>query len=442
MLKLLKKISGNKISISAGEQDALVKESDEKIAKVSNTEDQLDPNIMAVSEKTGWTYAYAEWRMKNAKEYLGVSFATYNKHNFFEMSLYDQAERYRKILLASKTPHKKKLNMLDNILDPEGLENAIVKVSGATGWSREMAKEKILDARSRSGCAYKEYVLYKFYEVEESEQERYFLIHDSKKLQDKYNKNQEFKRILRDKSKTNAYFENYVKRTWCVNTEVSEEEFIKKFITCKRVIYKPINGSGGHGIEAFWVNKDNIKELYACLRSYPIGVIEEYVVQHPEMNRLCSACINTVRVVSISSNSKPVTKSGKYLDLAYCAVRIGRGDSVVDNNHSGGMIAAVDQDTGKILTSAADQDGNVYEYHPVTLTAIKGFTIPYFFEAIELVRKIIIEKEIEGYLGWDVAISANGPVIIEVNYIPGVAALTIPHGIEKRGMKSLMEQYL
>lgn len=258
----------------------------------------------------------------------------------------------------------------------------------------------------------------------------------------KYDVDKEFSYILTDKGKTNEYFEEYLNRPWCVNTRVSQDEFFNTFAGIEKVIYKPIDGNRGKGIKSFKLSNENIKDVYNELSAMPEGVVEAFVVQHPEMSSLNPDSVNTVRIVSISSNRKSVTKGGKNMDIAYAALRIGNGNSVVDNFHSGGMAASIDMATGQLNTAAADMNGNVFDPHPVTGTPIKGFKVPYFDEAVNMVKEAIEKNKIEGYLGWDIAISENGPVLIEVNVSPGVVLLSMPYATEKIGMRKFMEKYL
>ena len=60
-----------------------------------------------------------------------------------------------------------------------------------------------------------------------------------------------------------------------------------------------------------------------------------------------------------------------------------------------------------------------------------------------MVKEAIVEKKLDGYLGWDIAITENGPVLIETNLTPGVILFSMPYiATEKRGMKHVMEKYL
>ena len=57
--------------------------------------------------------------------------------------------------------------------------------------------------------------------------------------------------------------------------------------------------------------------------------------------------------------------------------------------------------------------------HPVTGVAFKGFQIPFWVETIEMMKKAVPEASYISNIGWDVAITNSGPVIVEANTIPG-----------------------
>lgn len=92
---------------------------------------------------------------------------------------------------------------------------------------------------------------------------------------------------------------------------------------------------------------------------------------------------------------------------------------VVDNFSSGGMYTYVNSE-GNVYVDAIDRNDNIFTEHPITKQKIVGFKVPLFKEAVELVKetaKIVPEV---AYVGWDVAISEKGPVIVEGNCFPGV----------------------
>lgn len=389
--------------------------------------------IQSVAEKTGWSYSYVADLIEDARTRLGVGYKDYAKYEFYTLSLEEQEEKYHAIL--EKREKRKKR-------EDKQKEKTIAEVMKVTGWSHEDTEAAVVEAQSRTDCTWKEYMIYKFYEQEKELQNEIFMINESKKISNKYDVDKEFVKVLCNKESTNNCFSEYLRRPWCVNTKISFEEFKEKFADSGKIIYKPLGGHCGHGVKAFEIHSDNMKKLYKKIVNYPEGVVEQYVVQHSEMSRLSPTSVNTVRIVSISSQNQSVTVDGKKIDIPYAAVRMGGEDSVVDNFHSGGMVAVIDMEKGEISTNAADEAGNVYEKHPGTDVVIKGFKIPYFKEAVELVMEACEKNKIEGYLGWDIAITKDGPVLIEVNTKPAAALLSMPYLAEKKGMKKLMDRYL
>lgn len=398
-----------------------------------NSNPAREKHIAAVMEATGWTRKKTVDTIKEAKARLGISYGDYSRNAFYNIPIEEQKAKYDEIL---ERKERRRINT------EKKNEKSIAGVMAATGWDHDYTEAKILEARERTGCTYKEYLIYKFYELTPEEQDKVFVAKYSRKITAKYDVNKEFADMLYNKEATNVYFSKYLRRPWCVNTKITLDEFKEKFSDSKRVIYKPLGGNRGRGVEAFDIDSENAETVYNTLATYPAGVVEQYVVQHPAVSSINPDSVNTLRIVTISSNTQPVTAEGKMKDFAYAALRIGGSGSIVDNFHSGGMVAAIDLETGELVTDAADGDGRVFEKHPATGTVIKGFKIPYFKEALELVDEAITEKKIEGYLGWDIAITENGPVLIEVNVIPGVVLLSMPYVAEKKGMKYVMEKYM
>lgn len=335
-----------------------------------------------------------------------------------------------------------KLNMRQKTLREELFKSYIYILMLKTGLSREILCKKFIAAEKRTGCHYKEFYRYKLYEMTSAEQEKVLVQSFNKVIKEKYNEGKRWINIFPDKAKTNKLFNEYIKRVWCVNRKISFEEFRKVFSDSSRIIYKPKNGAYGRGVCVFSIDKDNIDEVYKKIINFPVGIVEEYVVQHSELLRLSPNSVNTLRIVTVSSNDFPVTKDGKHVDVAYATLRIGDGNAVVDNFHSGGMCANVDLKTGELITDASDDACNIYINHPATGVKIKGFVIPYFKEALDMVNEAIIKNNIEGYLGWDVAITNDGPLLIEINTNPGVVLLQQPYAAEKLGMKYILEKYI
>lgn len=404
---------------------------------VKRLKEQKESCLAATARETGCSLREAENVVNEARSRLGISYRDYEAFEFFRLSPEEQKTKYREIQKqrASENPERDR--------ETPAMKRAVIKtVMERTGWSWSEAVTKIVDAKRRTNCMYKEYQIYKFYDLDEATQNDMFLIDMSRKVVEKYDVDNKYFLLLCNKEKTNKRFSAYMRRPWCVNTKISYWNFRRKFAKCQRLIYKPVRGCKGNGVQAFDITPKTARAVFKQLSALPEGVVEQYVKQHPAMSSLSPSSVNTIRVVTISSNTHPVTADGKMLDIAYAALRIGGSNALVDNFHSGGMAAGVDLETGELVTNAADMDGNVYEVHPATGTKIKGFRIPYFAEALEMVKKACEDSGVTGFLGWDIAIAEDGPMLIEINLRPGVVLLTAPFAAEKKGMKHVMEKYL
>lgn len=403
----------------------------------ANREEQRERCIVETMQNRSCSREEAVCHLDAAMERWELRYSDYLEYDFCRLEEPEQEKAYQ-VLSAEKA--RKKEERAVRLRQERA--SVVERVMEKTGWDRKTTRENIKKAKDRTGCSYEEYLLYRFYELDEKTQDEIFLTEFSHKLAVKYVASREFGRMLCDKAATNRFFSECVKRPWCLNKDIGLEEFCKIFADCKKIVYKPLGGNWGRGVVGFAV-QDNLRQIYDQVASYPEGVVEQFVIQHPQMCQLSPTAVNTVRIGTISSTTMPVTAEGKMVDVAYASLKIGGVTSeIVDNLHGGGMVAGIDLQTGTLITDGADSQGNLYEVHPVTGTRIKGFRIPYFKEAVEMVVKAAAEKKLNGYLGWDVAITENGPELIEANQLPGAILVSLPYIAEKKGMKPIMEKYL
>lgn len=229
-----------------------------------------------------------------------------------------------------------------------------------------------------------------------------------------------------DKTQFNQTFAQWVQRDWVKADAQLTREALLSFLKDKdRVIYKPLEGSSGQGIvkyeKADW---QDIGAFMDTLKKNGDGIVEELVIQHPDMARMCPTSVNTVRIATLLGD--------KQEGIVYAFLRIGNG-KVMDNVDCGGMAARVDLDSGMLLTVGADKQGNTYEKHPITGTPIIGFRIPFFEEAKEMCLQAMRVVPQVRFVAWDVAITADGPRFIEGNSFPSHAvpqfAAHYPDGI-------------
>ena len=301
-----------------------------------------------------------------------------------------------------------------------------------TGWSYEVAKEKMEESKAKCGAEYK---AYRFWETDEETQKTYFTKGDANALRKKYNTNKENVACFRNKNEFNEVFGDCLGRVWTYNKDVSLEEFTEKFKNEKKVIYKPLSASCGSGVQVFDISEDSAETSYDRIKTLPVGIVEGYLIQHPDMSRFSKRAVNTLRVVSVFKDDE--------VHILYAAFRMAGGDAVVDNFHNGGVLALIDLESGKVMTDAIDLSGKIYETHPATGEIIKGFQVPYWDEVKALIDKAGRIVEGVGYVGWDIAVTESGPVLIEGNTSPAPNVLQLPFYLqEHRGMHHVVERYL
>lgn len=200
--------------------------------------------ISLVMEETGWTHDFALKKMKGAKRRAGISFNNYYIYNFHEVPKNRQKNAWQEIL--NKGKEERESTLIHHKVKAER-EEYIEKIMQITGWSREVTENRLRAARKNTGCTYKEYYTYGFFNLKEEEQKQMALIACSQKLSEKYNVNRLFLSLIQNKEKSNRYFEKWLGRNWCVNKKVTFEEFKNIFKHTDKVVYKPLKGNRGIG---------------------------------------------------------------------------------------------------------------------------------------------------------------------------------------------------
>ena len=405
-------------------------ELESRYKKLSDRRHAREQCIAMTMDYRGCSREEAVAMLNDARKRLGVPYKIYRRYHFFELTEAEQEERFNEVNLVQESRR----------IEKETKENGFLEIiKKETGWDDDRLTQELDRSRSISGANITDYYAFRFWELSPEEQEQYFTRDLSKLIADRLDTNEIYTDILLNKELTCQYFSDYMRRKWGISRRMTYEDFTKTFGNGK-IVYKPLNGRGGLGIEFFDLTDENSREVYDHIQSLPRGLIEAFVVQHEDLNKLAPNSVNTVRVVTLSAKSNGKDIPEDFFDIAYVALRIGKGDSNVDNFSKGGFVAGVNLQTGIVETDAVDVNGNVIKKHPLTGLDIRGFRIPMYEEIIDFVREM--GKKIDGYIGWDIAVSVDGPVLIEANTYPGNRILQTPYAPEKKGMKYVMAKYL
>lgn len=182
------------------------------------------------------------------------------------------------------------------------------------------------------------------------------------------------------------------------------------------LVCKPLSYTGGKGVfmiesAAGELRVDGVATSFSELsnRVEDFVMLEEYVQQHEALAVFNPDSVNTLRMITARSPEGGIDLVGAYL-------RMGRAGSMVDNGGAGGLFVLLD-DRGTCAAIAKPLKGGYrgFTAHPDSNVTFEGVTIPWFQEARSLVLDGHRRLGPVHSLGWDVAITAEGPLIIEVN---------------------------
>jgi hypothetical protein len=144
-------------------------------------------------------------------------------------------------------------------------------------------------------------------------------------------------------------------------------------------------------------------------RTTPI-ILQPRLRNHPSIAALSSGALCTARVVTCRGyDTAP--------EVIRSVFRMPLDSRSVDNYSQGGLASGVDSDG--VLGTAVPKNlpGGMRRVasHPVTGTRIAGMRLPFWREATQMVVAVHALYPQFPSIGWDVAITADGPVMIEAN---------------------------
>lgn len=219
-----------------------------------------------------------------------------------------------------------------------------------------------------------------------------------------------------------------------LTTAAELERFLAEHVG-ERLSFKLMEGHGGHGFLAARVERGpdgctlaplageapmSVERFFAeHVERLPNGrLIEAYLDQHPTYAAFNESSVNTLRIVAYAPPDGRARVVGAYL-------RIGHAGSLVDNRTSGGIVAAVDQATGVVgVATDGAMTRELYRVHPDTGRPIEGVRLPFWAESLALAEAALDAFPKMRFAGLDVAVTPDGPSIIEINNYPGIEGLS------------------
>jgi len=205
------------------------------------------------------------------------------------------------------------------------------------------------------------------------------------------------------------------------NVILSEEEVnnLLSDVRKDRIYIKRFTGGAASGVSILQKDKDgkwynlnkqmitaqSIKTIYGK-EGY---VFEEQLKQEKELARFNPDTVNTIRVLTFKNKVIAAT------------IRFGGKGAFVDNTAKGGVAVSLDIETGNLCEfGMREYDLTHYTEHPDTGIKFKGAKCSQWPEVKQCVEKCLKYIPYYNSVGFDVATTDEGPVIIEINTGAGI----------------------
>lgn len=146
-------------------------------------------------------------------------------------------------------------------------------------------------------------------------------------------------------------------------------------------------------------------------------LIQKGIAQHRLMDKLNPNCVNTIRI-------NTYTNRNKECKVLSSVLRVGVGESPIDNVSSGGFHIGINHSHGRLNPEAYSifkigHSGTILR-HPETGIEFKNFEIPFYRDAVKLAIRVAKKIPQLKIIGWDIAIQPDGPIVIEGNSRPSL----------------------
>lgn len=236
--------------------------------------------------------------------------------------------------------------------------------------------------------------------------------------------------VFWNKWKTYELFKDFYKRDVIkVDTDSSIEEFLVFTEKHPKFIVKPFDESCGNGVYICDTTHQSAETLFPSLRENNV-VLEELIVQHESMAKLHPQSVNTVRCATFVKDGTP--------HIMFMFLRIGQGNSIVDNGGAGGFVASIDVTTGIVETPGVTETCHTALIHPDTGVQIIGMNIPHWDELKKTALALAMVYPQQPYVSWDLALTEQGWIMVEGN---SAGQFIGPQFTTQWGIRSLLSQY-
>jgi hypothetical protein len=242
--------------------------------------------------------------------------------------------------------------------------------------------------------------------------------------------------ILDDKRKfAKAYQKYFVHIVADVEELKSKLDLVERILNnpSGKIVFKSCDGKCGAGVKVANAKDFDSKSIIMHMENNQFDLVEEFIIQHPVLNKLSPSGVNTVRIFTQLDNNNEVVLLG-------CRQRISV-NSPIDNMAAGNLAALIDEHSGKIIGAGVYSDITKKEetVHPITGISIIGFQVPFWKETVAMTKQAALLHPQNRSIGWDIVITEKGPGFIEGNHDWCKLLWQLP---AKKGLKNKLVSFL
>lgn len=205
----------------------------------------------------------------------------------------------------------------------------------------------------------------------------------------------------------------------------------------EKIVIKDPNSTAGRSIRILNVVKnENVIEIgnqtldefvHAEFEAKNSLYIEDWIQQHHLISAVSPTGVNTIRMITLLNKKGEVEIIGSVFRISI--------DCPIDNYSAGNLAAEINPTTGIVIKGGIRKRSSCdlyHDIHPITGCQIKGLQIPFWEMITKMVKEAALIVPEVSTVGWDVAITENGPVIIEGNSTWNKDTWQIPAGFGKK----------
>lgn len=268
----------------------------------------------------------------------------------------------------------------------------------------------MLWSAGRHNVGFQDYIDYDFAILTKAERDTYMTHPVSNQISQKYD-HPDFRHLFHDKAEFNARFDALLKREWMMIVEGNADELRDFTERQGTIVVKETHGQAGTGVHRYHAaDVTDWSAFHAELLGKNQVLVEEVIRQHADLAAVCPGTVNTTRVTAFFDGEKT--------HILAMAQKFGRG-AVSDQMSFGGFYTMLDEN-GHSVGAGYDSHGHVHVSHPDSGFPIADFQLPMIDEVkafVDQAARVVPQVQ---YVGWDIVVTPEGPVLVEGNWGAGV----------------------